>query len=429
MEIIIKSVILSAMLGISCKEYFGLFLPGRWKSQWINGTANLIFMAGFMLISFSPIPPYFWQPVRLIAVIWTAAWICFRVKPFINILLTLFLSGLIWMISAMTNGILELLQFSDEFIMHMGDVIWCSFLLCVILTFACRYRGRMNLSLGIKSLYFGFFPLLSIGISMAVSVINWKDMVSGLSMAGIVFVGIDVINILAFYFILNIMLKEVQMQEVKLLYERTENQMKLYQSMERNYQYQKRLMHDYKNQLNTIQGLLVKNQDEEALAYIEKLTGEIKKNSDYVDTNHAIVNVVLNQKYQYALTKGITMIMAVNDLSGLTISDEEIVILLVNLLDNAIEACGKSESGRIIRFKMLMEGDELLLSVGNPVEKPVEIKENKVLTTKKDDRNHGIGLLNVDSVVKRNRGTSVIKCSDGWFWFSAMIPLKSGTAL
>ena len=110
-----------------------------------------------------------------------------------------------------------------------------------------------------------------------------------------------------------------------------------------------------------------------------------------VNTNHAVVNVVLNQKYQSALEKNITMILSVNDLSGLTMGEEDLVTLLVNLLDNAVEACEKLEERRIIRFKMVLEDGELILSVSNPVAEPVIIDGKKIATTKKDGRNHGIG--------------------------------------
>lgn len=55
--------------------------------------------------------------------------------------------------------------------------------------------------------------------------------------------------------------------------------------------------------------------------------------------------------------------MSVNDLSGLTMKEEDIVTLLVNLLDNAMEACEKLDTGRIIRLKMILEDGELTLSV------------------------------------------------------------------
>ena len=45
------------------------------------------------------------------------------------------------------------------------------------------------------------------------------------------------------------------------------------------------------------------------------------------------------------------MTLLVNDLSELAFSEEDIVIILVNLLDNAIEACEKLDSRRVIQFK------------------------------------------------------------------------------
>lgn len=424
MEIVVKSLILSIMLGISCKEYFEIFLQRRWKSKIINYTLILAFTISFMIISLSPIPPYLWQPVRLIVMVWMVVQIYYKVRILQNIVLTLFLSGIICILSELVNGILALLPVSYEFITFMGDPIWCSLLLCLILMFSYYHKGCFHLPTGIRWLYFGFFPILSICVSMALSIVNWQGEIAGESISSVILVGISITNILAFYFIGNIILKEAEMQDMRILYEHTQNQMKIYQDMEQNYQSQKRLMHDYKNQLSTVQGLLVKNQTKEALDYIEKLTGTVQKNINYIDTNHSIVNVVLNQKYQYALRKGITMTIAVNDLSALKMSEEDTVILLVNLIDNAIEACEKVESGRIIRFKMLIEDDELILSVSNPVKEPIAIKDKRVLSTKQDDRNHGIGLLNVDSAINRNGGTSVLKCADGWFCFSAMIPVK-----
>ena len=104
-------------------------------------------------------------------------------------------------------------------------------------------------------------------------------------------------------------------------------------------------------------------------------------------------------------------------------SEEDLVTLLVNLLDNAIEACGKLAEGRIIQLKMALEEGELLLSVRNPVTEPVKIDGKTVESTKKNRFGHGIGLVNVDSVIQKNHGTSVLKCEGGWFSFSAMIPV------
>ena len=94
----------------------------------------------------------------------------------------------------------------------------------------------------------------------------------------------------------------------------------------------------------------------------------------------------------------------------------------MNLLDNAIEACEKLDSRRVIQFKMTLETEQLILSIRNPVKEPVDINNNKVLTTKSESAEHGIGLQNVDAVISRHGGSSVLQSEDGWFYFSAVIP-------
>ncbi|MDE5825346.1 MAG: ATP-binding protein, partial [Lachnospiraceae bacterium] len=146
-----------------------------------------------------------------------------------------------------------------------------------------------------------------------------------------------------------------------------------------------------------------------------------------INTNHTVVNIILNQKYQAARDKNITMTFVINDLSGLTMPEEDLVTLLTNLLDNAIEACEKIDEkntaiDKTIQFKMVVEESQLILSVRNPVNEPVQIKNNMVVTSKKDSIYHGIGLSNIDTVVKKYHGTSVLKCKDGWFSFAAILP-------
>ena len=78
----------------------------------------------------------------------------------------------------------------------------------------------------------------------------------------------------------------------------------------------------------------------------------------------------------------------------------------------------------MIQFKMVLEEGQLILSIRNPVKDEVPIKDNRIVTSKRDKSRHGIGLLNVDSVIRKNNGTSVLKCENGWFSFAAMIPME-----
>lgn len=166
----------------------------------------------------------------------------------------------------------------------------------------------------------------------------------------------------------------------------------------------------------------MEGKEKEALDYIGRISGKVEKSADTVNTNHSVVNVILNQKLRAAQEKGIVITMNVGDLSGLMMQEEDVVTLLVNLLDNAVEACGKLENNKIIQFKMVIEDGQLILSVRNPVKETVVIHGKTVMSSKENKKEHGIGLANIDSVIRKYAGTSILRCKDGWFGFSAMIP-------
>ena len=85
------------------------------------------------------------------------------------------------------------------------------------------------------------------------------------------------------------------------------------------------------------------------------------------------------------------------------------VILLSNLLDNAIEACEKLDCNKVIRLKLVKEKQQMVLSVQNPVAVPVEIKNNDIQTGKGDKKNHGIGLKNIQMVLDKYGGIGRIR--------------------
>lgn len=425
MERYIRSLILSIMMGISCKEYYEAILPKRkMRYRWIEQTVIFAFALGFMVISVSPIPPYILQPIRVIIIFWIIGQIYFKAKWMYHLALSVFFCGIIWVLSSIVISVLRLSLFGSNTIEYIFDPVWCGILLFSMLGFSYRLKGKINIFDKGKGIFFGIFPVFSIIILMIMAV--WGENEADYSIRYIFVMGFGIASILIFYFICSMLIKDARMQSLQVENELVRNQMSMYLSMEQSYRQQLKYMHDYKNQLNCIQGLLEKGQVKESLNYIGELTGGIRKNTDYIDTKHMIVNVILNQKYQYALENGITMVINVNDLSCLVMRKEDLVILLSNLLDNAIEACKNIDADKIIQLKMVIEEESLILSVRNPMNTLPKVEGKRILSSKKDKQNHGIGLLNIENVVRKNHGTNSIKFEDGYFSFSAMIPNGQG---
>jgi len=214
----------------------------------------------------------------------------------------------------------------------------------------------------------------------------------------------------------NIFQKNEQLQTSMVANQSAKNQIAAYHEMDALYERQRRKMHDYKNQLMTVQNLLQNGNIIEAQEFMKKLTKSISVDMSAINTNHPVVNAILNQKFQMAKEKRVSMLLTVGDVHEIRLSEEEIVVLLGNLLDNAIAECEQVvRTGReaVIRLKLVYEEKHLVLSMKNPVVQKLEIQNNKV--QKQQLKGHGIGLKNVEAVVERYDGSLALECTDKEF--------------
>ena len=180
--------------------------------------------------------------------------------------------------------------------------------------------------------------------------------------------------------------------------------------------------HDFKSHIGCIRELLGSGEYDKAKAYVAEIGIGYVDEMNYVNTNHTIVNAIINQKYKLAKEKGITMILSLNDLSNIIIKDEDIVTILANLLDNAIEACDKITTGnKIIKFKFVLENDEIYISVRNPMIGALEVVNGYPVSTKENPTKHGIGLKNVEATVTKYNGECNYSANEGYFTYTIIM--------
>ena len=223
--------------------------------------------------------------------------------------------------------------------------------------------------------------------------------------------GLIVMNFLVMVLMKDILEKGELLRESVLTDQKKESQLAHYRDMQAVYERQGRKMHDYKNQIRTIQVLLKEGDTQAAAELAERLTESISVEMSAVNTNQPIVNAVLNQKFHVAREQGVSMIFRVGDMSGMRLDGEETVILLSNLLDNAIYECVKVvNAGRkaVINIKLVQEGGKMIFSVKNPVVEKVQVADGIVLDS--GGGMHGVGLMNVKAVVDKYGGDFAISC-------------------
>lgn len=225
--------------------------------------------------------------------------------------------------------------------------------------------------------------------------------------------GLALMNIFVFYLIMDIIKRETERKREEMLLEHAEQTERLYRQEKRRFDELQRQRHEYRNQMLVIQTLLERKDYSRIAEYIQSYCGDME-NEDWFDTNHSVVNAVLNLKYVDALSKNILMVVRFNNLADISLRDADVISVLSNLLDNAIEAsekCKKETS--LIKVKFIVEKGRMILAVSNFWNGKINMQDGKIISSKRDGKKHGYGLENVERIVKKYGGIYTIDNKEG----------------
>jgi sensor histidine kinase YesM len=231
------------------------------------------------------------------------------------------------------------------------------------------------------------------------------------------------LSIIQFYLLENIMIRESEIYNKQALIEQAEHVNQMYRSLSEEREIQKARAHDYLNHLNVLLALAEHNNSVEEIKYIKEQIGASSEIVDIIDTGNAVINAVLNYKYREAKKKSIIMPLIIDDLSNLKISESDIVTILSNILDNAIEATEKCDNKKIVLQISKQDQKHLLYIDSSNTCLPDLFIEEKHHTTKENKENHGYGISNIKYTVEKNNGECIIDQKDGIFRIIITIPL------
>ena len=185
------------------------------------------------------------------------------------------------------------------------------------------------------------------------------------------------------------------------------------------------IRHDFKHHLAVIHCFVELNQTEECLSYLNKLSEWTDKQSLYAKSGHPIIDSIINFKLDQAAAKKISVSVRLQIPKDLELSTFDLSTLLGNLLDNAIEATCKLPEQRMIQLTIQYQKGILLIQLKNSFNGIIRKSDNKILTTKKDAKQHGIGLRRISEVVEKYKGYLVMENDDHIFLTKIMLYLPN----
>lgn len=316
---------------------------------------------------------------------------------------------------------IDMVSVTDNPVSHIIAILSSKLSLFMVLLL-CRYCFKKDTLVRPESkpyLYLSLaFPLLSLVTLLVLFFLMFAYHISAYWIGLKVFAVVSG-NLMVLYLLERLREAHVTRQQRLLLEQRLKLELEHLESMKRLYTEQRRLTHDFNSHLLAIHSLAKAANAHDICRYISALLCDTTNCLNMIETNHTTVDAVLNQKFFKAKQQGISMRFEIGDLSELPISVNDIVIILSNLLDNAITAAANTQK-KVIKLKLMYYNGEVVLAVRN-TSLPVEVINYQQICVQKHSMAHGYGLGNIKMALSHYPHLYAIHYAEGWFEVAVVI--------
>lgn len=180
--------------------------------------------------------------------------------------------------------------------------------------------------------------------------------------------------------------------------------------------------HDYHNHMQVMKARLDMGDLEGMEKYLDQLEQELDRVDTLVKSGNLMADAILNSKLTLGRRQGISVNCAARLPERLPVEDVDLCVILGNLLDNAIEACGQVEEGkRFLRIYMTVNKTQFYLSVQNSAKEEPDFEERNYISRKRG--NHGLGMKRVRASLDKYQGYLKLANEPGIFAAEATMPL------
>lgn len=210
--------------------------------------------------------------------------------------------------------------------------------------------------------------------------------------------------------------------EENLLKEKIDMQYNYYLNLQETQNRIKRLYHDMSNHMMCIKSMT--SQKEDVNQYIDEVSKELNGIKEIYNTGNMILDIILNEKQVDCNENNISLFCDINFSKCNFIEMTDVCSIFSNILDNAIEACNKIKNDeKYIKIRGTFVKSYYVIRCENSKVNKIKIKNNRIISSKKDKFIHGIGLKSVKSSLKKYDGELEIEDFEDKFLVQIYIPI------
>ena len=187
----------------------------------------------------------------------------------------------------------------------------------------------------------------------------------------------------------------------------------------------RQIRHDVKNNYAYLRMMLANGQTDELNDYLNELCGggAAVLISPSIDCGNSVVMSILNMEKTKMEEKNIRLVTELNVPAALPFKEADLFSIIVNLVDNAIEAIERERiADAEIRIKMSLRREYFYIRVVNPV--PANSDKTSVLklsTSKGNANEHGYGTKIIRRLAESYNGFAVFSMENGEFIAEVML--------
>ena len=346
-----------------------------------------------------------------------------RKKIFKNIIFSILLCFGWLLIEGIVGIIINFLEIENEIMQKIGSFISEIIMLWVVYSFDYIKReknhGKMKIQYWLGMV---FMPIGSVCIMYQIfllSLYNAQYVIMS-AITAIFLLGINYIM----YELCGSLERETEIMTQARLYEQ---QLVLYneEAKEREQEYfrYRKIRHDMKNHLIGLRSLIKEGDVQRAENYLDGLLDDIEIVEEKICSGNVVVDTLVNAKYTLAKKMHIKTDIQVCIPNEFKFQDKHLMVILGNIIDNAIEASMKlPEEERYIKLIILYQKKMLnILIINNYNGRTRKNRWGEFITTKEEQVYHGLGLSAIKQAIDYYNGEVKITEKNGKFQVSILI--------
>lgn len=340
--------------------------------------------------------------------------ICYKTKFMQAIFSTLLLAAAmliteiaIMYVSSLLFGIAVLEYTTNELVLFLqsGSSKLLYFLTVYLLAKLSTKEERNDLG-SAKSFLLLLLPITSIVILLGIfkAAISYKFDKSIYVVLIISTVLLMYANIAVFWVHESLIKTQRENTELQLQAQKAELDTEYYTLLQNQYENSNILIHDIKRHLLSIKDLADENDCDGIEHYIDNLYSEYEVKNIKKYSNHKLVNAIINRYAKVFSDSGITFNCDIRNIDFSFINDNDLTSLLDNLLENALEASRDSEEKKVDLLIAPTNVNYISISLSNTCSTAPNIKNGKLITTKKKSAPHGYGIKSIKRIADKYSG-------------------------